>query len=248
MQSSDIPSKIQLPFAKNAGGPYIRTVPIPSQIGIQDGAASWNDGFPPLNFLPDSAGGVNPFGQDMNGVLNAISSLLWWYSAGGPVSYDSSFQTAIGGYPKGAIVQSVTTLGMLWQSTAENNMTDPDTGGAGWANLLDTTFKQNIPDWSSGTYTLVGSDANLSILHPVADAANRILMIPANSSVPFAIGTVVILINEAVSNTLSLQITSDTLMLAGLGYTGTRTLAGNGIATLFKVTATKWYVFGTGIY
>ena len=132
MQSSNIPTKIQLPFAKNAGGAYIRTVPVASQIGILAGAASYNDGFPPLNTVPPSAGGVNPSIQDMNGILNELSALLQWYSAGGPISYDATFQTEIGGYPKGALVQSAVLVGVIWQSTTENNVTNPDTGGAGW--------------------------------------------------------------------------------------------------------------------
>jgi hypothetical protein len=138
MLSSALPPKIQEAFGINAGGSYIRTIPVPSQIGITAGAASWNDGFPPLNFLPNGAGGINPFGADFNGVLNAISALSVWYSAGAPISYDSTFQTAIGGYPKGAIVQSAATAGLFFQSTTENNATNPDTGGAGWSGFNPT--------------------------------------------------------------------------------------------------------------
>jgi hypothetical protein len=144
MLASAIPNKIQLPFAANAGGLYIRTIPVPSQIGVVNGEASWNDGFPPLNFLPDSAGGINPDGRDMNGVLNAISALLWWYSAGAPISYDSAFQTAIGGYPNGAIIQSAVVPGILWRSTADNNVTNPDIAGAGWINASPFTGLSNI--------------------------------------------------------------------------------------------------------
>ena len=145
MLSSSIPTKIQLPFGANAGGSYIRSIPVPSQIGIVNGEASWNDGFPPLTFAPDSAGGINPDGRDVNGVLNAISSLLWWYSAGAPISYDSTFQTAIGGYPKGAIIQSAVTSGVFWISTVENNLTNPDTGGAGWTNAYSPPAGTVLP-------------------------------------------------------------------------------------------------------
>ena len=133
MQSSSIPSKLQLAFAANAGGAYKRTVPVPSQIGITAGAASFNDGFPPLDFLNPSAGGSLVDGRDVNGVLNQLSALLVWYSAGGVMNYDSTLQTAIGGYPKGAILQSAVTPLLFWISTAENNTTNPDTGGAGWS-------------------------------------------------------------------------------------------------------------------
>ena len=130
--ASQMPTKIQMPWAKNAGSSYIRTIPVSSQIGIQNGAASWADGYPPLNFTPIAAGGVPPYGQDTNGALNAISALSWWYSAGGPINYDSAFQTAIGGYPKGAILQSAVTVGLLWVNNVDNNTTNPDASGAGW--------------------------------------------------------------------------------------------------------------------
>lgn len=132
MQASNIPAKFQIPFANAAGAGYIRTVPVPSQIGITNGAASFTDGFPPNCFIPPAAGGSWPFGQDFNGLQNVITAWLQWEQAGGAITYDSTFQSEIGGYPNGAIVQSAVTSGLLWRSTADNNTTNPDTGGAGW--------------------------------------------------------------------------------------------------------------------
>lgn len=135
MKAIDIPGKLQIPFANAAGGGFIRPIPVASQIGIQNGAASLTDGFPPLTFLPTGAGGVFPFGQDVNGILNEISAWSRWQAAGGPVVYDSVFQALVGGYPLGAIVQSAVTLGLLWLCTADDNVTNPDTGGGGWRSL-----------------------------------------------------------------------------------------------------------------
>src|SRR5215468_615655 len=101
MQSADIPVKTSAPFGILAGAPFIRTVPIPSQIGIQDGAASYTTGFPPDCFQPTSAGGVPPFGADMNGVLFQATGWNRWFAAGGPIKFDSAFSAAIGGYPQG---------------------------------------------------------------------------------------------------------------------------------------------------
>jgi hypothetical protein len=134
MQSTNIPSKIPLPFAYAAGGSYKNTIPVASQIGITNGRASLTDGFPPLNFTPINAGGVPPFGGDMNGILNEITAIQQWQQAGGFFPYDSAFSTTIGGYPKGAILQAA-AFGGLWISTAENNTSNPDTGGAGWTSL-----------------------------------------------------------------------------------------------------------------
>ena len=69
MQSSSAPSKLTMPFA-NSGSK--NTVPVPSQIGITAGAASYTDGFPPLTMTPVAAGGVPPSGLDMNGHLTSL--------------------------------------------------------------------------------------------------------------------------------------------------------------------------------
>lgn len=137
MLASQIPAnKFPLAFGQNAGGAYIRSIPVTSQIGIQNGAASLNDGFPPLTFIPTGAGGVPPYGQDMNGILNEISLWSQWLQAGGVfIPYDPAFSSAIGGYPKGAILASA-SAGSIWVSTADNNTTDPDTGGSGWTGII----------------------------------------------------------------------------------------------------------------
>ena len=134
MQSTNIPSKIPLPFANSAGSSYKNTIPVASQIGITNGKASLTDGFPPLTFQAISSGGVPPFGADFNGILNEITAIQQWQNAGGFFPYDSAFSTAIGGYPKGAILQAA-SFGGLWVSTLENNTSNPDTGGAGWTSL-----------------------------------------------------------------------------------------------------------------
>ena len=130
MLVGSIPVKTSVVWAQSAGGAYIRTVPIPSQIGVQDGAASYTDGFPPDCFTPTSGGGVPPFGQDMNGALNEVTAWLQWMEAGAPVFYDSAFSTAVGGYPKGSRLPSAILPGLTWLSTADSNTTDPDSSSA----------------------------------------------------------------------------------------------------------------------
>lgn len=133
MQRANIPAKLNIPFANSAGGSFV-TNPIPeaSQIGIADGRASLTTGFPPLCFLPTGAGGVPPYGSDINGILFETTSWDRWFSAGGPVLWDSAFSVAIGGYPQGAVVQSTATVGLLWMSVVDDNTTNPDSGGANW--------------------------------------------------------------------------------------------------------------------
>ncbi len=134
MKFSDIPLKFQIPFANSAESGYIRAIPQASQIGVTNGAASLTDGFPPLTFLPVGSGGVPPFGQDFNGILNEITQWIQWQNAGGLVTYDATFSTAIGGYPKNALL-SGTALGVIWFNTIDNNTANPDSAGAGWLNV-----------------------------------------------------------------------------------------------------------------
>jgi hypothetical protein len=132
MLSSEIPDKIPLPFAdsgtKNA-------IPTASQIGITPGAASLTDGFPPLTFTPIAAGGIPPAGADFNGILNMITAVQQWQSAGGIFKYDAAFSTAIGGYPKGSVLLSDNGV-TQWLSLADNNTTNPDgSSSADWGIL-----------------------------------------------------------------------------------------------------------------
>lgn len=131
MKAADIPTKFQIPWASAAVGPYINAIPQASQIGITAGRASLTDGFVPVNFTPVSAGGVPPFGGDMNGILKQISQWSQWDGASGPISYDGTFSAAIGGYPKGAII-AASTFGNFWLCTADDNTANPDSGGANW--------------------------------------------------------------------------------------------------------------------
>jgi hypothetical protein len=128
MQLSGAPAKLVEAFA--AGGVF-NVIPVPSQIPVTPGAASWTTGFPPLTMVPPTAGGIGPSGLDFNGIFNAISALSIWFNTGAGFPYDPTFAATVGGYPKGARVLAATGVG-YWLSTVDNNLTDPDTGGAGW--------------------------------------------------------------------------------------------------------------------
>lgn len=113
---------------------------------------------------------------------------------------------------------------------------------------VDRAGFRGIPQNSqSAAYTLVAADAGKHIYHPSADTTARIWTIPANSSVAFPIGTAVTFINDTSGGVITLSITTDTLVLAGAGTTGSRSLAANGIATAVKVTSTRWQISGTGL-
>lgn len=107
---------------------------------------------------------------------------------------------------------------------------------------------RNIPQNSkSASYTLVLADAGKHILHPSADTTARTFTIPANASVAFEIGTAITFVNQASAGVITIDITTDTMRLAGAGTTGSRTLAANGMATALKITATEWIISGSGL-
>lgn len=199
MKAVDIPAKFPIPWGNSAGGSYIRTIPTASQIGITDGRASLTDGWVPLNFTDIAVGGVPPSGKDDNGIKNQITANIRWQSAGMHPVYDSTFSTAIGGYPIGAILQSADLAG-FWISTADDNTTNPDTGGAGWVycvmrrDLLDARYIQS-------------ASSNLSYKKWVADSIgiNNYNCVISADSVDLMNSSGIIHTETAVSKTINLN-------------------------------------------
>lgn len=146
MQNSNRPRRLVKPFGAVAGSGFIRSVPIAAQ---PDGAASYDTGFPPETFQPIASGGIPPSGQDMNGILFDATGNAAWSAAGGTAMFDSSYASAIGGYPMYALLAS-TTPGVLWQSTIDNNTGNPDAGAGGWTQVTVSA------DGSSNYYRLPG--------------------------------------------------------------------------------------------
>lgn len=112
----------------------------------------------------------------------------------------------------------------------------------------DAQLSSLVPQNSqSANYTLALTDSAKHILHPSADTIARTFTIPANSAVAFPIGTTITIVNQNAAGNVSIAITTDTLRFAGLGTTGTRTLAANGLATILKITSTEWIISGAGL-
>jgi hypothetical protein len=94
---------------------------------------------------------------------------------------------------------------------------------------------------TTGAYTIVAADAGKHIY----STATRTVTIPANSALALPVGTVLTFISSVGTTTIS--ITTDTMYLAGVGTTGSRTLAVHGMATAVKTAATTWYISGNGL-
>lgn len=153
--------------------------------------------------------------------------------------------------------QSATDVtGFSAAGTSGQVLTSAGTGAPTWTSLPtyaggDATNNigyLNIPQNSqSAAYTLVLGDSGKSIYHPSADTTARTWTIPANASVAYPIGTAITFINDTSAGAITISITSDTLVLAGTGSTGSRTLAASGMATAIKMTSTRWMISGSGL-
>jgi len=215
MQASDIPTKFPIPFANSATpGTYKRTIPEASS--PTPGAASLTDGFPPLTFTPVGSGGIPPFGQDMNGILYEITQWSRWLQAGGTVTWDSAFSTAVGGYPAGAVVAS-TTAGLFWYSLVDNNTVNPDAGAsANWQALVAPNSVSNSQLAQMPSLTVKGNLGVAAVT--TADIAGTTMTVSAVASGVLAVGA-------TLSGTGVTAGTRITAFLTGTGGTGTYTVS-----------------------
>ncbi|MGD9424019.1 hypothetical protein ACLHDD_02320 [Pantoea sp. NSTU24] len=164
MQNSSQPKLLPVPFA-DAGSK--QDIPNDSQIGVTAGRASYTDGFPPLTRTPLAAGGVPPFGTDFNGVLNDVTAAVRWSQAGAGYPFNTAFNTAIGGYPKGARIPN-STLDGFWLNTTDSNSTNPENTTSaltGW-----------VPSGFYGTTAITGLSGSSVTLTTLQAGRDRITL------------------------------------------------------------------------
>lgn len=171
------PQIITEAFGLNADGGTI-TLPIPLTTGTP-GDASFDKGFSAVNMTPIAAGGVAPFGQDMNGILYMISSHCAALQAGQPYLWDSGVATAIGGYAIGSVL-GMTDKSGLWFNTVDGNATDPDSGAAaGWVALY--RYGSTTISTTGGTITLTAEQAKAPVIVVTGILTSNVqLIFPAN--------------------------------------------------------------------
>jgi hypothetical protein len=114
-----------------------------------------------------------------------------------------------------------------------------NTGGITSGDLADAVGYKGVPqNAQTSAYTLALSDMGKHISITTGG-----VVIPANGSVAFPIGSTIVVYNDS-GSAQNISITTDTLRLAGTATTGTRSLAQRGLATCVKVAATEWVVTG----
>ena len=118
----------------------------------------------------------------------------------------------------------------------------------GTGSAVDTAGFRGLPQNSqSVAYTTVLADAGKHLYHPGADTTARTFTIDSNATVAYPVGTTLTFVNDTSAGVVTIAITTDTMILAGAGTTGSRTLAANGIATAVKMTSTRWMINGSGL-
>lgn len=137
------------------------------------GRAGYDVGFPPINMTPVAAGGIPPFGQDMNGILFDLSKAIQYTQSGVHFPFDSAFATAIGGYPIGAIVSDASDKSILWINGTLNNTAYP----TGWT---QTGIKQ-------ATETILGTAKIATQSQVNAGADDSTIVTPKKLRLGFAI-------------------------------------------------------------
>jgi hypothetical protein len=188
MLKANAPTQFTVPFANGASSSYKNVIPIPSQIGVTPGLASYTDGFPPVTMELPGAGGIPPYGQDMNGILYATTLAQLWAQSGFEYPFSSAFSTAVGGYPQNACLMMLTGKG-FWLSAVDNNTSNPDTTGAsGWFSVRANASSSSVAMAATGATTpdasvlgvsaliLTGAiTANVTLVLPLASGANWIV-------------------------------------------------------------------------
>lgn len=156
MSVSTPAKKLSVPFANES------TLKNDVPLDPVDPLASYRGGFPRVNMLPVTAGGIPPEGQDFNGILFDMSAHTVWLNAGGMYKFDATLLAEIGSYPVGAVLQDtagVSSYVNILVGQTGNFNTDPTLIGVSWmpfsgvalnnsASTLDVAFE------SAGNITL----------------------------------------------------------------------------------------------
>lgn len=146
--------------APSGTSPGNKTAPMPDSPPGSN-FASIQAGFPANTMQSELAGGLPPFGQDMNGYLFLISSHTLYVECGQLYQYNSTLATAISGYLAGTVLGMADGTGM-WLCTTNGTTSNPDTGGAGWVPIA-AYGKTTVPV-TGGTVVLSAAQSKYGVI------------------------------------------------------------------------------------
>lgn len=181
-------------------------------------------------------------------------AVMWGYTDAGNVTFEPATDSALTSDNVADALEEIaataiaTAADIPYEPSTASGLTSDNVqdaldelGELGDGDGIITQNSQNV------AYTCVLADAGKHIFHPSSDTTARTWTIPANASVAYTVGTAITFVNQNAAGVITIAITSDTMRLAGVGTTGSRTLAANGIATALKIAAAEWIISGTGI-
>lgn len=121
MTSSQIPSRIAMPCPFGGFGSDNIT-PIKTVTGTD---VNFPDGFPSAYGAPTDTDGKFVTRKEMNAIGNLASNDLFYHKCGGLNTFDAAFCAAVGGYPRGAILEYVAGTQIYnVMSLVDNNKVD----------------------------------------------------------------------------------------------------------------------------
>jgi hypothetical protein len=225
------PPVVVEPFAINGNK---NAIPVPSQIGIVPGAASFNDGFPPQTMIPLTSGGVPPSGLDFNGIFYMLSAHTAWLQGGGQYSWDADFVANNTGYAAGAILQSAVTPTRFYLCTVDDTANDPDSSLTGWLpfSIASTPTELQTATLAAGTTATLAVNASTGFLDLTANAAGSTLTaLGAGFD-----GQIIVVTNVAGGGALlTLSASGNIRLPADLSF-----LQYSGVSLRYSSTLTKW--------
>lgn len=151
MKISNVPTKMGVVFGVNGQRQDLLADTVSGEPN-----ASYNAGFPPITMIAKSAGGQAPLGKDFNQIFYELSADAQWSQASGVYPYDATFSTAIGGYPKGAVVLGSDNQ-TLYQNTVDDNTASPGSDDT-WYTLPgnSSNYDYFAGEYSSSTIKIDG--------------------------------------------------------------------------------------------
>jgi hypothetical protein len=220
-----------------------------TQRGTIDATGHWTIAGP-------SSGSATGFTVSTNALFNGsttTANTLNLTSTGG--NGYLALESSVGGATFAGTAAYATVVG-------SNNSTELDWVTAGSTRAKITSAGQMSAIDDSGTMQIVGwrdliyrnittnyapvlADRGANICNNSASPVT--VTIPANASVAFPLGTTLSFSTVNGGGAVTIALTSDTLIWAAAGSTGTRTLATTGLATATKVANTQWLISGSGL-